>query len=484
MRALTCLLMVAYIGAAPAQAQPFDVPPPIGVSRPVTIAPPVLRTLPNGLRVIVAQRAGLPLVTVELLVRSGSETDPDRQAGLASLTATLLIKGTTRYTAPQIAQTAEALGGQIATGAGWNHSFAAITVVRSQLVPALNLLADVTTQPKFASAEVERARRNALDALNVAMAQPAALAGMTTGRVVFGDGTYGHRPGGTPTSLARIRRVDVARLHGTIYRPDNATLIFAGDIDPQQALHLAAVSFGRWGRPTRPLVTPAFAHGRLRESAPVALDMPGAGQAGVVVAARGVARDAPDYYAGVVLNALLGGGYSSRLNQEIRIRRGLSYGAGSSFDARRSGGLFAASAQTANATAPEVLRLMLQEIATAGDAPAEPTELDARKASLIGEYSRSLETTGGLARQIAGLETDGVELAEIAHVIARVSDVQPSAAQNFARTHLRAGSISVIVAGDAAQFGDALRAEHPDTRTIEAKRLDLDDPALVSPAPK
>ncbi|HEY5306989.1 MAG TPA: insulinase family protein, partial [Casimicrobiaceae bacterium] len=169
---------------------------------------------------------------------------------------------------------------------------------------------------------------------------------------------------------------------------------------------------------------------------------------------------------------------------EIRIRRGLSYGAGSSFDARRSGGLFAASAQTANATAPEVLRLMLQEIATAGDAPAEPTELDARKASLIGEYSRSLETTGGLARQIAGLETDGVELAEIAHVIARVSDVQPSAAQNFARTHLRAGSISVIVAGDAAQFGDALRAEHPDTRTIEAKRLDLDDSALVSPAPK
>jgi len=458
MRALTCLLMVAYIGAAPAQAQPFDVPPPIGVSRPVTIAPPVLRTLPNGLRVIVAQRAGLPLVTVELLVRSGSETDPDRQAGLASLTATLLIKGTTRYTAPQIAQTAEALGGQIATGAGWNHSFAAT--------------------------EVERARRNALDALNVAMAQPAALAGMTTGRVVFGDGTYGHRPGGTPTSLARIRRVDVARLHGTIYRPDNATLIFAGDIDPQQALHLAAVSFGRWGRPTRPLVTPAFAHGRLRESAPVALDMPGAGQAGVVVAARGVARDAPDYYAGVVLNALLGGGYSSRLNQEIRIRRGLSYGAGSSFDARRSGGLFAASAQTANATAPEVLRLMLQEIATAGDASAEPTELDARKSSLIGEYSRSLETTGGLARQIAGLETDGVELAEIAHVIARVSDVQPSAAQNFARTHLRAGSISVIVAGDAAQFGDALRAEHPDTRTIEAKRLDLDDPALVNPAPK
>jgi zinc protease len=472
------------MGAASAQAQPFDAPPPVGAPRPVTIASPVSRTLPNGLRVVVAQRAGLPLVTVELLVRSGSETDPDRKAGLANLTATLLSKGTRRLTAPQIAQTAEALGGQLATGAGWHHSFVAITVMRNQVAAALDLLADVTMNPTFASSEVERARRNAVDALNVAMAQPAALAGMTTGRVVFGDGTYGHRPDGTPTSLARIRRDDVAQLHGSIYRPDNATLIFAGDIDPQQAQDLAAASFGRWVRPAQPLAFPPYAQGHLRESALVVLDMPGAGQAGVIVAARGVARAAPDYYAGVVVNALLGGGYSSRLNQEIRIRRGLSYGAGSSLDARRSGGLFAASAQTANATAPEVLRLMLREIAAAGDTPAEPTELDARKASLIGEYSRSLETTGGLAAQIAGLETDGVDPAEVTQVTARVSGVEPAAAQNFARTHLRAANISVIVAGDAAQFGDALRAEHPDVRTIDAKRLDLDDQALVKPAPK
>jgi zinc protease len=478
------VLLLSCAGAAYAQAQPFDVPPPVAPLRPAAIAAPLQRTLPNGLRVVVARRSGLPLVTTELLVRSGSEADPDQLAGLADLTATLLTKGTKRRTAPQLAQAAEALGGQLGTGAGWNHSYVAITVMRTKLAAALDLVADVTIHPKFAAAEVERARRKALDALSLAMAEPAGLAGMAAGRVVFGDGTYGHRPGGTPASLARIRREDLLRMHTLIYRPDNATLIFAGDVDVDEAMRLAEASFGAWARPRNPLAAPGFSAVTTVARAPVVLDLPGAGQAGIVLAAPSIARGAPDYYAGLVTNALLGGGYSSRLNQEIRIKRGLSYGADSSLGARRAGGLFAATAQTKNASAPEVVGLMLREIAGVGTAPPGADELEARKASLIGGFSRSLETTAGLAARIAGLEMDGVALDELPRVVPRVSDVTSQAIQDFALAHLRTEDLRVIVAGDAAQFGDALRGDFPDVRVIATKELDLDFPALVRPAPK
>ena len=346
-------------------------PPPVGAPRAPVIAAPEVRTLGNGLRVVVAQRRGVPLVTAELVVRSGAEADPAALSGLADLTATLLAKGTPTRTAPQIAQAAEALGGQLETGAGWDRAFVTITVTRPQLAAALALVADVTMRPRFAPAELERARRQAIDGLNVALSQPGTLARVAANRAAFGAGTYGHSASGTPASLARMKRADVAALHAARYRPDNATLVLAGDIDVEDALRLAQAAFGGWKRPrdARAPVTVTAPDPALR--GPVAIAMAGAGQAGVALAAPSIARTAPDYYAGVVANTLLGNGYSSRLNQEVRIRRGLSYGVVSRLDARRAGGVFSVAVQTKNASAPEVVAVTLAEIArVAADAGA------------------------------------------------------------------------------------------------------------------
>ena len=361
-------------------AQPYETPPPVQAPRPVVIPVPFVQTLGNGLRVIVVQRSGLPLVTAELVLRSGTEADPATLSGLADLTATLLTKGTARRTAPQIAEAAEALGGQLESGAGWHRSFVSITVTRPQLTAALDLLADVAMNPRFAAAELERARRLAIDGLNVALAQPGTLAHLAADRAAFGASTYGHPAHGTPASMARMSRADVVAMHARLYRPDNAALIFAGDIDPKDAVASAQAAFGRWRRPAAALpASPVNAAQPLARS-PLAIAMTGAGQAGVAMAMPTIARSAPDYYAGQVANMVLGNGYSSRLNQEIRIKRGLSYGVQSRLDARRAGGVFAVSAQTKNASAPEVVTVMLDEIARMGAAPADADELGGAQA--------------------------------------------------------------------------------------------------------
>ena len=206
----------------------------------------------------------------------------------------------------------------------------------------------------------------------------------------------------------------------------------------------------------------AGGHGRERTAGVLVIDQHGAGQAGVVAAHVAPPRNDAGYYAGTVADAVLGGGYSARLNEEIRIKRGLSYGAGSDLDTRRNAGVWLASAQTKNPSAPQVVELMLGEFERLGSTPVSADELAARKATLIGGYGRSLETTAGLAGQVGDLAVHDVDLGEVGRFIERVQAVTPAQIQDYARAHLDAGDMHVVVAGDAAQFADALRAKRPD----------------------
>ncbi len=478
-------LAVAVAIAAPSTmplAQPFDAPPPPAAPRPFVIAAPVVDTLDNGLRVVVAPRRSLPLVTVSLLVRSGAETDPPALSGLADMTATLLAKGTATRTAPQIADAAEALGGTLETGAGWDRSQVSITVTAPQLAAALALVADVVQHPRFAQRELDRARRQARDNLSVAMGDPGSLARMAVDRAAFGDGAYGHPAGGTPGSLKRIRRADVVAQHKTLYRPDNATLIFAGDVDAAEARALAGQVFGSWARPTPALTPPRVDSAGAAAPTPVVLAIEDAGQAGVAFAAPGIRRDAVDYYPGVIANALVGGGYSSRLNQELRIRRGLTYGVGSSLDARRDGGVWKIAAQTRNESAAEFVQVTLDEVERVREAAPTPAELEARKMTVIGAMSRRYETTASLAGAIAALEATGVAPTEITRTIDALGAVTPDEVLAFARAHWDPAALAIVVAGDAATFVEALRARHPNLRIVPQADVDLDSASLTRPA--
>jgi zinc protease len=483
--AIACMsgvVMGADAGVVAASAFPATPPAP-GPAPQLTVPTPSLQTLANGLHVVSVRRAGLPLVTAQLLVRSGGEMDPSTLAGLADLTANLLVKGAGGQTAPQIAATAEALGGSLDAQAGWDESSVGITVTTPKLPQALGLLAEVVRQPEFAAAELQRARKQAIDDLHLELSQPTALAELAATRGVFGAGAYGHSRSGTPVSLARIQRSDVQQLHQRLYRPDNAILVLAGDITPAQALQLAQASFGSWQKPATPLPARPVAQATSTVPAILLIDQHGAGQAGVVLAHAAPSRNDSGYYVGTVTNAVLGGSYSARLNEEIRIKRGLSYGATSDFQPRAYAGLWLAAAQTKNPSAPQVVDLILGEFKRLGSSLVEAPELAARKATLIGSYGRSLETTSGLARQVGELAVHGVPLDEIGKYIAEVQAVTPRQIEKYARQHLADGHSHIVVVGDAAQFAPAIRHEYPQAVALESTALDLDDPDLRRGSP-
>jgi zinc protease len=478
---LAAVMLMMLMRAA--TAQPYDSPPPPAAPRPLQMPAPQEAVLPSGLRVVVAERHGLPIVSVLLLVLSGAEADPPRLAGTASLTAGLLTRGTRRQSAPVQAAAAETLGGTLASAAGWHQSGVRITVTTPRLAEALGLVAQAVTEPAFAAAEIERLRAETLDDLKVAYTRPGTLAALASNRTLFGDGAYGRPAAGTPKSLARITRADILRLHRERYRPDNAVLVLAGDITLEQALALARQPFGAWQAPGTALPATVAAAGPSSAQALTLVDMGDSGQAGVALALPLPAASSPDLDAGQVANSVLGGGYSSRLNQEIRIKRGLSYGAGSGLDARRQAGLLRVAVQTKNASAAEVVSLVQAELDSLAATPVPDAELAARKATLIGSFSRSVETTDGLAAQVAELVVTGRPVAELTTRIARLAAVDSAGVQRYARQHFDAARRRIAVAGDSREFEAALKAAlqagakeaQPPPLTVKAADFDLGD---------
>jgi zinc protease len=461
----------------PPESLPRQAPSP---GAPLKAAAPRIseRTLPNGLRVIVAKTSDVPLVTAELTVRRGGAADPKGLSGLADMTADLLPKGSATRSATVIAAEIEAAGGALKSGVSYDGSNLTLTVLADQLPATLPILADVARRPAFAPEEIERLRRQKLDDLSVALKQPGDLAAFAAAPVVFGQGPYGHPLGGTPASLARIARTDILAAYETAFRPDQAILVLTGDVEPDAGFALAASAFGDWARPATP-PAPTVAKSVAPPAARViAVDLPGAGQAAVLLAAPSIGRGDSRYFAVKTINAVLGGGYSARLNEEVRIKRGLSYGAGSRLDARAGVGLFTASAQTKNASAAEVACLVVQTAKELGVAPLPAAELAARKASLTGGYGRTIDTSAGMAAVLTIDALYGVPLSEVALYPEKVEAIGADAARAAAPAAINPAAASLIVVGDAKQFLPALRSRFPNVEVIEAADLDLDSATL------
>jgi zinc protease len=480
MRSLT-LLIVFFICVICVNAQtPQATPPPPAPPRSGKFPTPVEQTLPNGLRVIVIERHEAPLITAQLLIKNGAEVDPPELAGLADMTGNLLTKGTQSRDATKIAQEIESLGGSLDAGARWDASTATVGVMSSKIQQAMEILADVVRHPTFKSEEVERLRQQNLDNFTLALGDPGSIARFVAARVVFGDSPYGHPVSGTAESLTRITAADIAKMHSRYYRPDNAILVIGGDINGKDGIALATKYFGDWQKPTTPL--PAISAAMDAAAAPktgrvVVIDKPDAGQAAVFLARTGINRKDPDYFRGIVSNSVLSG-YSGRLNQEIRIKRGLSYGAGSALESRRDVGPFLASAQTKNESGAMVADLLLGEIGRLSSAPPADAELTPRKAVLIGNFSRNLETAGGLVGQVGSLALYGMGLDEINRYINNVQAVNTADIQKFAGTRLDAKTANIIIVGNAKAFLPELQKKYPNVEVIPVTELDLNTALL------
>ncbi|MGH6950986.1 MAG: M16 family metallopeptidase [Vitreimonas sp.] len=451
-------------------------PPTPGVPVSARIPATAQQTLANGLRVIVAPNRALPLISADLRIASGGSADPADRAGLASMTGDLLSRGTATRNATEIARQIESLGASIGSGAGVDSSAVSMQTRSDRAEEAFTVFADVVRNPAFAQEELDRARQQALDALQVALSDPGDIAGLIMPRAIYGATPYGAVA--SQRSLAAITREELGGYHASFWRPDNAVLVIAGDVSPGEGFAIAERHFGSWTRPSAPL--PARPDATAAAPAPrtIVVDLPDTGQAAVAMGLRGIARTDSEYFPLLVANNVLGGGYSARLNAEIRIRRGLSYGAGSSLQARMAPGPIVASAQTRNDAAVQVYQLMRAEIDRIGDAATPESELTARKAVLIGSFGRTVETTSGLAGQISTLALYGLPPERLNTYVSEVSAVTPAQARAAAARYFDPDRADLVVVGDAQHFYAGLRRVRPNAERIPVTELNLDTETL------
>lgn len=432
---------------------------------PTLAPPPALRVpavqtarLPNGLELAVVEMHEVPVVDVTLLVRAGAVRDPADLPGLATFTATMLDEGAGRRSALEIAEEAAYLGARLTTSAGTEMSEVALHVPKRRLGPALDLMADVALGPTFPDSEIARQRDLRRSQILQLRDQPTAIAPLAFNAIVFGPAhPYGRPQGGDETSTAALSRHGVVQFYRSTYRPNNARLLVVGDVSLEEARDLIAARFGSWEAAAVPDLPVA--------SAPAAaprtfylVDKPGAAQSVIRIGHVGAPRSTPDYFAIRVLNTILGGSFTSRLNQNLRETHGYTYGAGSSFQMRRLAGPFFATASVVTAKTDSSLIEFLSELRRIRDEPVPRDELAKAKAYLALGLPSEFETTEGAAAQFAELLANDLPLDYYSSFIQRINAVSSADVQRVARQYLDPDHFAIVVVGDRQQVETGIRA--------------------------
>ncbi|GAA0272206.1 pitrilysin family protein [Alteraurantiacibacter aestuarii] len=473
--------MPAFRILPPAVGQPLAVlpegerqAPPAPGPVPVVSVPQFVRhDLANGMEVIAAQTGDVPLATMTVLVPGGSKSDPRAKAGLADFAAGLASRGTATRSAEEIAAALESLGADFGASARSDGTVFTLTAPTANLPAAGEIFADIIRNASFPQDELERELARTMDGLRIALSDPGSLAGMAVRPLIYGDAPYGNVTSGIPASLAALTREDLAAHRTQYWHPAASQVVVSGGIAPTEAFALTQHLFGDWQAEAPP---PAAVDDPAGPSVPVrtvVIDMPEAGQAAVVLAGRGPAQGEPSYYPLALANAVLGGGSSGRLFEEIRTRRSLSYGASSSLGSLADEPLLTASSQTANETVDEVVQVMLDEFARIGTQPLEQDLIDRRRLYLTGSHARRMETSAGFSGIVSNLLALGIDPDEAAQYAARLGAVTPQAASAAAQEYFDPDNISVVIVGNAAAFIDDLRAIRPGVEVIPAAELDL-----------
>ena len=340
---------------------PKEQPPQALPARDVKFPPYEIRSLANGLQVVVIQHHEQPVVTIRMLIRAGAASDPAKKEGVAVLTAALLDQGTTTRSASQIADTIDYVGGGLGTGAGTDLSYTNVLVMKDSLGLGFDLLNDVVRNPAFKSDELERQRQQAVSGLKVSYEDPDYVAGLVFDRLVYGFHPYGLPNNGTPGSLQTITTDDLRAFHDTYYAPNNSILAVVGDVSPSEAFAGAERAFGSWARRDVPPTDGGPVPEPTRRV--VIVDKPDSVQTELRVGQIALPRKHPDYLAFDLAMKILGGEGANRLQRVLRTERGLTYGASAEYQALRQAGDFVADTDTRSEATAEVLRVIVEEIA-------------------------------------------------------------------------------------------------------------------------
>jgi zinc protease len=402
--------------------------------------------LPNNLVWLFSPQTELPLVTLEILVKAGTLTDPPGKEGLANLTAALLRNGTQSRTSAQIAAELDFMGARLAASGGDDFATVSLTVLKKDLGPALELLKDVLMNPTFPNAEVLRKVNQFKAALASAEDEPKVVASRAFFKNLYGPFPYGHPRLGTPTGLSAITRQDLVEFHRKYYRPNNTVLSVVGDLTPAEAQQWVTKIFGGWAAAPLPAIKlpeiPPLQH---RQEVMINKDIT---QANIVLGNLGITRQNPDFYAFQVMNYLLGGGgFVSRLMDDIRVNRGLAYSVYSSFEPGLEPGPFTVVLETKNASAHEAITQVVAQLRRIMTQPVTPEELKEAKSYLIGSFPRKMDSISKRAGLLGYVEVYGLGLDYPWRYPELIQHLTPADIQKVAEKYLQPEKYLLVVVG-------------------------------------
>ncbi len=455
---LTAALVLALVPFTLAAQAPDRSKPPAPGPVPSLKVPPIdKRALTNGLPVWIVEMHEVPVVDVTMIVKSGASSDPAGKYGVASYTAAMLDEGAGTRDALAVADAIDFLGATLTTGSGFDSSSVRLHSLSSKLDAALPIMADVVRRPTFPQADMDRLRTERLTTLLQVRDNPQQLAAAAYARIVFGEQhRYGTGAMGTESVNKALTTADLKQFYAANYRPQNAHLLVVGDVTAATVLPKLERAFGTWTGPG-PVAHPALVAVPAPTTRRIFLvDKPGAAQSQIRMGTVGVARSSPDYHALDVLNTLLGGSFTSRLNMNLREQHGYSYGAGSRFDMRLSAGPFFAAAGVQTDKTVESLTEFFKEV-DGMRTPVPDDELSRGKNLEALSFPGNFETTGDMAGQLADLVVYNLPDTFFNEYVPKIQAVTAADLQRTANRFLHSDAFVVVVAGDLAKIEKPIR---------------------------
>ncbi len=479
--AVATALFAAAVTLTVSETEPVfgaDIIPPLSRAKPVVLPPVVERTLPNGLRIVLLEDHLQPSLSVRLAIPAGATRDPQDKVGLADATAALLDQGTMNRTEDKIADTIDGLGASLSASADSDYLFVSASGLANYADTLFDLMADITLRPTFPAAEWERHRTRTLSGITADLADPSSVASSVLARRVFGAHPYGNYESGTPETLARITPADLKTFHDTYFVPNGAVLFLVGDIKPAQAEALAKKYFGAWQKKDAPTAPAAPTQAARAKNRVTIIDRSGSEQTEIRIGTLVGPYADPDRTVVNVANAILGGGgFEGRLVKEIRVKRGLTYGANSSFSRQKDGGIFTISTFTKPATTGEAVQIALDETMKLAKEGPTTVELGERKTYLTGSFAVGVATAQGVLGRVVPAILYGRGVGEIGEYVGKVEAVTPDSARDALKRAVPGTGLEIVLVGDAKAIQSQVE-KFGDVTVIASEDLDLNAPDL------
>jgi zinc protease len=479
---------VAAAAPAPELAPPvrvtpdaaFRASPPAPAPEPGFTVPAFKRfKLKNGLEVVLAEFHDLPLVDLNLYVKSGGAANPPELAGLADLTRRMLEEGTKTRSAPEIADQLAALGAVLSGGSAWDASNAGLSILTKNLDAGLDVFADLVTNPAFAENDFTRLRSNTLTAISRRKDTPPTIASLAFTKLVYGaKHPYGWPQTGVEASLEKMTVGDVRKFYDRHWRPNNAVLIVAGDVTEAFLRPKLEAAFKGWkSRPVAAAKLPAPAPASDKTKI-FLIDKADAVQSSVRLGMVGIQRTNPDFFPVMVMNMIFGGGFY-RLDLNLREGKAWTYGVRSSFEARKSPGPFSAGGEFVAPHTAESVAEILKELNGMRDADVSDAELARAKDQIIKSFPARFATRSTTSSQLADIAIYGLPDRYLADYPKKVAAVTKDDVRRVARKYMDPARLTVVVVGDQKSVKGPLEK----VGTVEVRDLDGNIPPAAPPPP-